>query len=128
MRGKQLAGATDQKLRVLLTYKGSAPAGSEIQDDYISLNLEADGRPEPTAAAVVNFPVMEGEKALFIHSLDAGDNKAREYLLGVIEDFARKRGYPAVYIHTGKQKKHFLKKNGFEGISEKPIARKVLEL
>lgn len=24
MRGKQLAGATDQKLRVLLTYKGSA--------------------------------------------------------------------------------------------------------
>lgn len=51
MRGKQLAGATDQKLRVLLTYKGSAPAGSEIQDDYISLNLEADGRPEPAAAA-----------------------------------------------------------------------------
>ena len=30
MRGKQLAGATDQKLRVLLTYKGSAPAGSVI--------------------------------------------------------------------------------------------------
>lgn len=78
-------------------------------------------------AAVVNFPVMEGEKALFIHSLDAGDNKAREHLLGVIEDFARKRGYSAVYIHTGKQKKHFLKKNGFEEISEKPIARKVLE-
>ena len=110
MRGKQLAGATDQKLRVLFTYRGSAPAGSEIQDDYISLNLEADGRPEPAAAAVVNFPVMEGEKALFIHSLDAGDNKAREHLLGVIEDFARKRGYPSVYIHTGKQKKHFLKK------------------
>ena len=64
---------------------------------------------------------------MFIHSLDAGDNKAREHLLGVIEDFARKRGYPSVYIHTWKQKKHFLKKNGFEGISEKPIARKVLE-
>lgn len=95
MRGKQLAGATDQKLRVLLTYKGSAPAGSEIQDDYISLNLEADGRPEPAATAVVNFPVMEGEKALFIHSLDAGDNKAREYLLGVIEDSARRGGYPS---------------------------------
>ena len=127
MKGKQLAGAADQKLRVLLTYKGSAPAGSEIQDDYISLNLEADGRPEPVAAAVVNFPVMEGEKVLFIHSLDAEKNAAREYLLGVIEDFARKRGYPAVYINTGKQKKRFLKKQGFEEVPEKPIARKVLE-
>lgn len=35
---------------------------------------------------------MEGEKALFIHSLDAGDNKAREYLLGVIEDFSQEEG------------------------------------
>ena len=52
MRGKQLAGATDQKLRVLFTYRGSAPAGSEIQDDYISLNLEADGSRQPRQSSI----------------------------------------------------------------------------
>lgn len=127
MRGEQFAGAADQELRVLLTYKGSALVGNEIQDDYISLNLEADGKPEPVASAVVNFPVMDGERVLFIHSLEAEKNAAREYLLGVIEDCARKRDYPVVCINTGKQKKHFLKKHGFEEVPEKPIARKVLE-
>lgn len=66
MRGKQLAGATDQKLRVLLTYKGSAPAGSEIQDDYISLNLEADGRPEPAARGSGQFS-GDGRRKSLVH-------------------------------------------------------------
>lgn len=66
MRGKQLAGATDQKLRVLFTYRGSAPAGSEIQDDYISLNLEADGRPEPAARGSRQFS-GDGRRKSLVH-------------------------------------------------------------
>lgn len=54
MRGKQLAGATDQKLRVLLTYKGSAPAGSEIQDiTYLLIwRLTGDRSRQPRQSSI----------------------------------------------------------------------------
>lgn len=40
MNGNNPAGAqAESRLRLLLTYKGSAYAGEDIQDDYIFLSL-----------------------------------------------------------------------------------------
>lgn len=113
--------------RILVTYKGSGLAGNGVQDDYLTLDMALDGKEESLASATVNFPVLEGKKTLFIHCLDGEDKEAGEYLMEVIENFARSRNYRDIYINTGRQKKRFLKKHGFEPIPKQQMARKHLE-
>lgn len=59
----------NEDMRVLITYKGSAEIGKEFQDDYMILELVTDGRPDALASAVVNFPLLDGNKSIFIHDL-----------------------------------------------------------
>ena len=82
----------NEDMRVLIIYKGSAEIGKEFQDDYIILELVTDGRPDALASAVVNFPLLDGNKSIFIHDLISYESmEAKETLLEVIEKFARKR-------------------------------------
>lgn len=87
----------NEDMRVLITYKGSAEIGKEFQDDYMILELVTDVRPDALASAVVNFPLLDGNKSIFIHDLISYESmEAKETLLEVIEKFARKRGYAAI--------------------------------
>lgn len=64
MNGNNPAGVQDEsRLRLLLTYKGSAYVGEDIRDDYIFLSLVHDGSPDPLASAVINFPVIDGKES-----------------------------------------------------------------
>ena len=87
MNGNNPAGAqAESRLRLLLTYKGSAYAGEDIQDDYIFLSLVHDGSPDPLASAVINFPVIDGKRVLFIHDIQPhGEKKS---LMESIESIA----------------------------------------
>lgn len=128
MKGNRHAGAQDEHLRLLLTYKGSADAGEDIQDDYLLLTLKPDTAPEPLALAVITFPVLEGKKALFIHDIQPykGNEEERKLLLDAAESFARKQGYQSLYINTSRQKKGFLNRQGFQDIPDMSIAKKDL--
>lgn len=119
------AGAqAESRLRLLLTYKGSAYAGEDIQDDYIFLSLVHDGSPDPLASAVINFPVIDGKRVLFIHDIQPhGEKKS---LMESIESIARKRGYDTIYINTSRQEKNFLKNQGFIKLPGRMMAKKVL--
>ena len=117
-----------ENMRVLITYKGSAEAGKEFQDDYMVLTLTTDGSPEAMASAVVNFPLLERKKAIFIHDLISYETlKEKEYMLKVIEDFARKRGYKVLYINSIRQDKEFLDKEKFIEVSGNTMAKKEVD-
>lgn len=76
MNGNNPAGVQDEsRLRLLLTYKGSAYVGEDIRDDYIFLSLVHDGSPDPLASAVINFPVIDGKRVLFIHDIQPHGEK-----------------------------------------------------
>lgn len=112
-------------MRVLITYKGSAEIGKEFQDDYMILELVTDGRPDALASAVVNFPLLDGNKSIFIHDLISYESmEAKETLLEVIEKFARKRGYAAIYINSIRQDRGFLDKEKFIEVSGRTMAKK----
>lgn len=125
MNGNNPAGAqAESRLRLQLTYKGSAYAGEDIQDDYIFLSLVHDGSPDPLASAVINFPVIDGKRVLFIHDIQPhGEKKS---LMESIESIARKRGYDTIYINTSRQEKNFLKNQGFIKLPGRMMAKKVL--
>ena len=125
MNGNNPAVAqAESRLRLLLTYKGSAYAGEDIQDDYIFLGLVHDGSPDPLASAVINFPVIDGKRVLFIHDIQPhGEKKS---LMESIESIARKRGYDTIYINTSRQEKNFLKNQGFIKLPGRMMAKKVL--
>ena len=125
MNGNKPTGAqAESRLRLLLTYKGSAYAGEDIQDDYIFLSLVHDGSPDPLASAVINFPVIDGKRVLFIHDIQPHGEK--ESLMESIESIARKRGYDTIYINTSRQEKNFLKNQGFVKLPSRMMAKKVL--
>ena len=125
MNGNNPAGAqAESRLRLLLTYKGSAYAGENIRDDYIFLSLVHDGSPDPLASAVINFPVIDGKRVLFIHDIQPHGEK--ESLIESIESIARKRGYDTIYINTSRQEKNFLKNQGFIKLPGRMMAKKVL--
>ena len=112
----------NEDMRVLITYKGSAEIGKEFQDDYMILELVTDGRPDALASAVVNFPLLDGNKSIFIHDLVSYESmETKESLLEVIEKFARKRGYAAIYINSIRQDRGFLDKEKF--IEKKDVSR-----
>ena len=70
MRGNKTTGTQEERsLRVLIHYQGSAWAGDAIQDDGMLLVLSPDGTPERLADAVINFPILDGRRVLFIHDL-----------------------------------------------------------
>ena len=116
----------ERSLRVLIHYQGSAWAGDAIQDDGMLLVLSPDGTPERLADAVINFPILDGRRVLFIHDLKPykGGKKEKKILLDTIEAFAESRGYPVVFIDTGRQKKRFLKEQGFHQIPGQMLAEK----
>ena len=104
-----------ESLRILMTYKGSAEAGKDFRDDYMILTLAEDGKPEPLARAVINFPEMEGEKALFLHDLTPheGGDREKGMLLQTAQAFARNRGYRKICMNGGNQNPGFLQGKGF---------------
>ena len=115
----------NEDMRVLITYKGSAEIGKEFQDDYMILELVTDGRPDALASAVVNFPLLDGNKSIFIHDLVSYESmEAKESLLEVIEKFARKRVYAAIYINSIRQDRGFLDKEKFIEVSGMTMAKK----
>lgn len=115
----------NEDMRVLIIYKGSAEIGKEFQDDYIILELVTDGRPDALASAVVNFPLLDGNKSIFIHDLISYESmEAKKTLLEVIEKFARKRGYAAIYINSIRQDRGFLDREKFIEVSGKTMAKK----
>lgn len=119
----------NEDMRVLITYKGSAEIGKEFQDDYMILELVTDGRPDALASAVVNFPLLDGNKSIFIHDLVSYESmdesmETKESLLEVIEKFARKRGYAAIYINSIRQDRGFLDKEKFIEVSGMTMAKK----
>lgn len=129
MTGEKITGEkiTEQNedMRVLITYKGSAEIGKEFQDDYMILELVTDGRPDALASAVINFPLLDGNKSIFIHDLVSYESmEAKESLLEVIEKFARKRGYAAIYINSIRQDRGFLDKEKFMEVSGKTMAKR----
>ena len=77
------------------------------------------------ASAVVNFPLLDGNKSIFIHDLISYESmEAKETLLEVIEKFARKRGYAAIYINSIRQDRGFLDKEKFIEVSGRTMAKK----
>ena len=115
----------NEDMRVLITYKGSAEIGKEFQDDYMILELVTDGRPDALASAVVNFPLLDGNKSIFIHDLVSYESmETKESLLEVIEKFARKRVYAAIYINSIRQDRGFLDKEKFIEVSGRTMAKK----
>ena len=115
----------NEDMRVLITYKGSAEIGKEFQDDYMILELVTDVRPDALASAVVNFPLLDGNKSIFIHDLISYESmEAKETLLEVIEKFARKRGYAAISINSIRQDRGFLDKENFIEVSGRTMAKK----
>ena len=73
----------NEDIRVLITYKGSAEIGKEFQDDYMILELVTDGRPDALASAVVNFPLLDGNKSIFIHDLISYESMEAKETLAV---------------------------------------------
>ena len=73
----------NEDMRVLITYKGSAEIGKEFQDDYMILELVTDGRPDALASAVVNFPLLDGNKSIFIHDLISYESMEAKETLAV---------------------------------------------
>lgn len=115
-----------ENFKILITYKASVTAGQKIQDDYLMLSLVEEGKPEHMADAVINFPVMNGEKFLFIHDLTAETGEYAEIILKSAESFARKQSYPFLYINTSRLEMKFLRNHGFTECPGKCMARKEL--
>lgn len=108
------------KPRILINYKGQADMDGEVQDDSMLLILSMDSKPEHLAEAVINFPVIDGEKRLFIHELSAFEGESYDcMLLDAVERLARKMEYDDIYINTKRQDKDFLKEQGFQKVRGK---------
>lgn len=115
-----------EKIRLQFAYKGYAYAGNQVVDEYLAVAL-TDGKSRNLAEAVVNFPVLDGEKCIFIHDLFSEKEKWKARLLEKIEDFAKKRGYAKVYIRSGKQEPEFLEKKGFMELPDRGLAEKEMQ-
>lgn len=116
MKGERKTSIPEtENLRILMTYKGTADVGTDFRDDYMILTLAADGKPEPLARAVINFPEMEGEKVLFLHDLAPyeGGNREKGMLLQTVQSFAGRRGYRKICMNGGDQDTGFLQGQGF---------------
>lgn len=115
-----------EKIRLQFAYKGYVYAGNQVVDEYLAVAL-TDGKSRNLAEAVVNFPVLDGEKCIFIHDLFSEKEKWKARLLEKIEDFAKKRGYAKVYIRSGKQEPEFLEKKGFMELPDRGLAEKEMQ-
>ena len=115
-----------EKIRLQFAYKGYVYAGNQVVDEYLAVAL-TDGKSRNLAEAVVNFPVLDGEKCIFIHDLFSEKEKWKARLLEKIEDFARKRGYAKVYIRSGKQEPKFLEEKGFMELPDRGLAAKEMQ-
>ena len=129
MKGKETTGAQEERnLRVLIHYQGSVREGDSVQDDSILLTLAPDGTPERLADAVINFPILNGRRVLFIHDLKPykGGEKEKKILLDTIEAFAKRQGYPVICMDGGRQEKRFLKAQGFHKLPGQMLVEKRL--
>ena len=99
MNGELVSGGREN-LRVLVDYKGSGFPGGQMQDDLLLFSLRPDASPNPLALAVVNFPPIRGKRSLYIHRLSGEAPEDRDVLLDAIEAFARRQGYPVLYLNV----------------------------
>lgn len=126
MKKVQKAGKVE-KGRILVTYKGSAEGETPFQDDSLILTLARGESLAPQACAVINFPVMNGKKAFFIHDIVSDEGKrTRDFLYGMAEKIARERGYQEIYINSSRFGEKFVRKNGFQWFSGGILAKKEL--
>ena len=115
-----------EKMRLQFAYKGYADAKNQVVDEYLAVAL-TDGNSRNLAEAVVNFPVLDGKKYVFVHDLFSEKEKWKVRLLEKIEDFAKKRGYAKVYIRSGKQEPKFLEEKGFVELPDRGLAEKEMQ-
>ena len=74
------------------------------------------------ALAVVNFPPIRGRRSLYIHRLSGEAPEDRDVLLDAIEAFARRQGYPVLYLNVMEQEMSYLYSRGFTVSPDCPIA------
>lgn len=115
-----------EKMRLQFAYKGYADAENQVVDEYLAVAL-TDGNSRNLAEAVLNFPVLDGEKCVFIHDLFSEKEKWKTGLLEKIEDFAKKRGYAKVYIRSGKLEPEFWEEKGFAELPDRGLAEKEMQ-
>lgn len=121
MNGELVSGVREN-LRVLVDYKGSGFPGGQMQDDLLLFSLRPDASPNPLALAVVNFPPIRGKRSLYIHRLSGEAPEDRDVLLDAIEAFARRQGYPVLYLNVMEQEMAYLYSHGFTVSPDCPIA------
>lgn len=121
MNGELVSGGREN-LRVLIDYKGSGFPGGQMQDDLLLFSLRPEASPNPLALAVVNFPPIRGRRSLYIHRLSGEAPEDRDVLLDAIEAFARRQGYPVLYLNVMEQEMAYLYSRGFTVSPDCPIA------
>ena len=93
-----------------------------MQDDLLLFSLRPDASPNPLSLAVVNFPPSRGRRSLYIHRLSGEAPEDRDVLLDAIEAFARRQGYPVLYLNVMEQEMSYLYSRGFTVSPDCPIA------
>lgn len=121
-----------KSMHISVSYQGTMPVQEghlgACGDDYMRLALYIDGYADSLAYAVVNFPMIEGRKVLFIHEIflyQKGKTEC-EILLETIMGIAVAKGYDCIYANKGKMPECFLKKNGF-GETDGNLMKKEVE-
>ena len=129
MEGKAKTGC-QRKLRVLVDYKGSCLIEDNgLHDDWLALNLKEDAAVENLATAILNFPVIDGEKVLFIHDLISNEGEEeKDLLMDVVIRFAVKRGYRYIYIYSVRHSREYLVSREFTLLSQGGLAVRKLNL